>query len=421
MFLDKVKIECKAGNGGNGVVAFRREKYVPNGGPSGGDGGKGGDIIFKVSKDMDNLGDFRFKKKFKAGNGEDGSANNKYGRQGEDLVINVPRGTVIRNAANNKIVADMMDYDEEVVLLKGGQGGRGNSHFATSTRQAPRFAEQGVVTKSFELLLELKTLADVGLVGFPNVGKSTLLSSVSNARPKIANYHFTTLTPNIAVVNAYGNSFVMADIPGLISGASEGAGLGIDFLRHIERTRLLVHVIDIAGTEGRDPIEDYYAINQELEKYGDSVSQIPQIIALNKSDMLYDNSSIERFKEILPEGTAVFVISAYTHEGLDQLIECVIKTLASLPKAEKLDIEEYNIDRRDLKQFEVVKVADGVFEVKGELVFEIMKRVNLEDIVSNAYFQKRIKNDGIIEALLEAGLKEGDMIRIGGYELEYFE
>ena len=421
MFLDKVKIECKAGNGGNGVVAFRREKYVPNGGPTGGDGGKGGDIIFKVSKDMDNLGDFRFKKKFKAGNGEDGSANNKFGRQGENLIINVPKGTVIRNATNNKILADMTEFDDEVVLLKGGQGGRGNSHFATSTRQAPRFAEQGVVTKPFEFMLELKTLADVGLVGFPNVGKSTLLSSVSNARPKIANYHFTTLTPNIAVVNAYGNSFVMADIPGLISGASEGAGLGIEFLRHIERTRLLVHVIDIAGSEGRDPIEDYYAINQELAKYGDNVAKIPQIIALNKSDMLYDKSVIESFKEIVPEGTLVYVISAYTHEGLDLLIEGVIKTLETLPKADKLEVEEWDIDRRDLKQFEVVKLSEGVFEVKGELVFEIMKRVNLEDIVSNAYFQKRIKNDGIIEALIEAGLQEGDLIKIGGYELEYYE
>ena len=421
MFLDKVKIECKAGNGGNGVVAFRREKYVPNGGPSGGDGGKGGDIIFKVSKDMDNLGDFRFKKKFKADNGEDGSANNKFGKNGQNLYIYVPKGTVIRNAINNKVVADMVDENDEQVVLKGGQGGRGNSHFATSTRQAPRFAEQGVVTKSFELILELKTLADVGLVGFPNVGKSTLLSSVSNAKPKIANYHFTTLTPNIAVVNAYANSFVMADIPGLISGASEGAGLGIDFLRHIERTRLLVHVIDIAGTEGRDPIEDYYAINSELEKYGEKVASLPQIIALNKSDMLSDEKVIENFKEIVPENTLVYVISAYTHAGLDDLIEGVVQTLSKLPKIEKLEIEEVEIDKRNLREFEVSKVSEGVFEVKGELVFEIMKRVNLEDMVSNAYFQKRIKNDGIIDALLEIGLQEGDMIRIGDYELQYFE
>lgn len=420
MFLDKVKIECKAGNGGNGVVAFRREKYVPNGGPSGGDGGRGGDIIFKVSKNIDNLGDFRYKKKFKADNGEDGSANNKYGKDGKSLVIYVPKGTVIRNAANGKVVADMVAEDDEQIILKGGQGGRGNSHFATSTRQAPRFAEQGVVTKSFELILELKTIADVGLVGFPNVGKSTLLSSVSNAKPKIANYHFTTLTPNIAVVNAYGGSFVMADIPGLISGASEGMGLGIDFLRHIERTRLLVHVIDIAGTEGRDPISDYYAINEELSKYGDKVSKLPQIIALNKSDMLEDKDIINKFK-VEVGNVPVYVISAYTHEGIDSLIECVIKTLNNIPKVEKLEVEEYEIDKRDFKQFHVEKVSDGIFKVSGELVFDILKRVNLEDMVSNAYFQKRIKNDGIIDALIEIGLKDGDMIQIGDYELQYFE
>ena len=421
MFLDKVKIECKAGNGGNGVVAFRREKYVPNGGPNGGDGGKGGDIIFRVSKDIDNLGDFRFKKKFKAENGEDGSGNNKYGKNGQNLYINVPKGTVIRNASNNKVIADMVNDDEEQVILRGGQGGRGNSHFSTSTRQAPRFAEQGVVTKPFELILELKTLADVGLVGFPNVGKSTILSSVSNAKPKIANYHFTTITPNIAVVNAYGNSFVVADIPGLISGASEGAGLGIEFLRHIERTRLLVHVVDIAGTEGRNPIDDYYAINAELEQYGEKVANIKQIIALNKSDMLVDESVVEEFKASIPEDTPVFSISAYTHEGLDSLMECVAQTLTTLPKLEKLQIEETEIDKRNLKEFSVKKLSDGVYEVTGELVFEIMKRVNLEDMVSNAYFQKRIKNDGIIDALLDIGLQEGDMIHIGDYELQYFE
>lgn len=422
MFLDKVKIECKAGNGGNGVIAFRREKYVPNGGPNGGDGGNGGNIVFKVNKNIDNLADFRFKKKFKAENGEDGSGNNKFGKSGNDLVIFVPKGTVIRNALTGKVLADMVDNNDEKIILKGGQGGRGNSHFATSTRQAPRFAEQGVITKSFELILELKTLADVGLVGFPNVGKSTLLSSVSNAKPKIANYHFTTLAPNIAVVNAYGDSFVMADIPGLISGASEGSGLGFDFLRHIERTRLLVHVVDIAGTEGRDPIEDYYAINKELENYGEKVSKIPQIIALNKSDMLVDNNDvIDKFKAEIEDDIPVFVISAYTHAGLDSLIECVIKKLQDLPRLERLEVEETEIDKRDLRQFEVTKIGNGLFEVTGELVFEIMKRVNLEDMVSNAYFQKRIKNDGIIDALIEIGLQEGDMIRIGDYELQYYE
>ena len=421
MFLDKVKIECKAGNGGNGVVAFRREKFVPNGGPSGGDGGKGGDIIFKVSNNIDNLGDFRFKKKFKAEDGLSGSANNKFGKDGKDLIIYVPKGTVIKNASSGKVVADMFDDNDEVVVLKGGIGGRGNSHFATPTRQAPRFAEQGVVTKPFELILELKTLADVGLVGFPNVGKSTLLSSVSNAKPKIANYHFTTLTPNIAVVNAFGKSFIMADIPGLISGASEGLGLGTEFLRHIERTRLLIHVIDIASTEGRDPWSDYLAINKELSKYGESVSKIPQIIALNKADMLIDKSIVDKFINNLGAHKDVFLISAYTHSGIDELIECVVKKLENLPKVERLEVEETNIDKRNLKEFKVEKIADNIYEVTGELVFEIMKRVNLEDMTSNAYFQKRIKNDGIIDALKNIGLQEGDLIRIGEYELQYFE
>ena len=421
MFLDKVKIECKAGNGGNGVVAFRREKFVPNGGPSGGDGGKGGDIVFEVNKNMDNLGEFRFKKKFKAEDGLAGSANNKFGKDGKDLIIYVPKGTVIKNASTGKILADMFDDDDRVVILQGGTGGRGNSHFATSTRQAPRFAEQGVITKSFELVLELKTLADVGLVGFPNVGKSTLLSSVSNARPKIANYHFTTLTPNIAVVNGFGKSFVMADIPGLISGASEGLGLGIDFLRHIERTRLLIHVVDISGSEGRNPYSDYLAINKELKKYGEHVEKIPQIVALNKADMVVDASVIDDFKSKMPKGTNVFVISAFAHTGLDELIECVINTLEKLPKIERAEVEEANIDKRDLRQFKVEKIGDKLFEVTGELVFEIMKRVNLEDMTSNAYFQKRIKNDGIIDALKEIGLQEGDLIRIGDYELQYFE
>lgn len=421
MFLDKVKIECKAGNGGNGVISFRREKYVPNGGPNGGDGGKGGDIIFKVSKNINNLGDFRYKKKFKAEDGSAGAGNNKFGKVGADLFINVPKGTVIKNAENGKVIADMFEDDEEVVVLKGGLGGRGNSHFATSTRQAPRFAEQGVVTKPYELILELKTLADVGLVGFPNVGKSTLLSAVSNARPKIANYHFTTLAPNIAVVNAFSKSFVMADIPGLISGASEGMGLGIDFLRHIERTRLLVHVIDVSGSEGREAYSDYLAINHELEKYGESVSTIPQIIALNKCDMLENNDKIDEFKSHFENTENIFTISAVAHEGLNDLIEYVIKKLDKLPEIKRSEIEEFEIDKRNLREFKVEKLSNGLFEVTGELVFEIMKRVNLEDMTSNAYFQKRIKNDGIIDALIEIGLKEGDMIRIGDYELQYYE
>lgn len=421
MFLDKVVIDCKAGNGGNGCVAFRREKYVPNGGPSGGDGGKGGDIIFRVDKNIDNLADFRYKKKFHAEDGKYGMGSNQYGKAGADLVINVPKGTVIKNAANGKVLADMTAENEEATILRGGKGGRGNAKFATATRQAPRFCEEGEVTKPFKIMLELKTLADVGLVGFPNVGKSSFMSCVSNAKPKIANYHFTTLTPNIAVVNGYDTSFVMADIPGLISGASEGLGLGLDFLRHIERTRLLVHIVDISGSEGRDPYEDYLAINEELAKYGETVSNLPQIVALNKVDLLVDKNDVARFRKAVGSDVEVYEISAVARLGLNELVEAIVKKLVTLPKVEKIEVEETNIDGRDLTEFSINKLDGHTYEVTGELVFEIMKRVNLEDYASNAYFQKRIKAEGIIDALLKAGMQEGDTILIDGYELIYEE
>ena len=303
MILDKVKIICKAGNGGDGKVSFRREMFVPNGGPDGGDGGKGGNVVFKVTNKVSNLEEFRYKKKFYAEDGQPGQARNCYGKYGKDVVIVVPQGTVVKNAETGKVLADMYNLDDEVVLLKGGMGGRGNAKFVTPTRQAPKYSELGVKTKPFEFQLELKTIADVGLVGFPNVGKSTLLASVSNAKPKIANYHFTTLAPNIGVVSGYGESFVMADIPGLISGASEGVGLGLEFLRHIERTRLLVHVVDISGSEGRDPYQDYQVINNELGQYSDKVGNIKQIVALNKCDLVYNKDVIEDFKKKLPKGT----------------------------------------------------------------------------------------------------------------------
>ena len=421
MFLDKVTIDCKAGNGGNGCIAFRREKYVPNGGPDGGDGGHGGDIIFKVDKNIDNLADFRYKKKFHAEDGKPGSGSNQYGKAGASLVINVPKGTVIKNAANGKVLADMTENDEEVIILRGGKGGRGNAKFATATRQTPRFCEDGQITKPFKLTLELKTLADVGLVGFPNVGKSSFMSCVSNAKPKIANYHFTTLTPNIAVVNGYGESFVLADIPGLISGASEGMGLGLDFLRHIERTRLLVHVVDISGSEGRKPLEDYYAINEELAKYGEKVANLPQIVALNKIDLLVDKYDIDRFRKAVGPDVEVYEISAVARLGLNELVEAIIKKLVDIPKPEKMDIEETNIDGRNLKEYTITKLDGHTYEVSGELAFEIMKRVNMEDYASNAYFQKRIKAEGIIDALLAKGMQEGDTILIEGFELIYEE
>lgn len=417
MFLDKVEIICKAGNGGDGAVSFRREKHVPNGGPNGGDGGDGGSVIFKTTNNLTNLIDFRFKKVFRAENGENGRGTNQYGKKGKDIEILVPRGTVIRNVESGKVIADLTDEDETFVALKGGKGGFGNAKFATATRQAPRFSELGIKTKEFKLSLELKTIADVGLVGFPNVGKSSLLSSISNAKPKIANYHFTTLSPNIGVVKAYDKSFVMADIPGLISGASEGVGLGLDFLRHIERTKLLVHVVDISGSEGRNAIDDYEAINHELSNYGEKVAKIPQIIALNKIDLLEDKSKIDEFKKYVGN-IPVFPISAVGFIGLDDLLKKIVELLPSVQTVNKLEIEEYDIDRRNIKEFEI-KIIDGIYEVTGELVDEILRHVVLDDYRSNAYFQKRIKEEGIVDALKEKGIQNGDLVRFGDFELEF--
>lgn len=421
MLMDKVKITCKAGDGGNGKVSFRREKFVPNGGPDGGDGGNGGSIIFKVTDKVSNLGEFRFKKHFIAENGQDGGGNNCYGKYGNDIIIYVPLGTVIRNAQNNKVLADMIDINDEIVLLKGGMGGRGNAKFATATRQAPRYSELGVKTKPFEIILELKTIADVGLIGFPNVGKSTLLASVSNAKPKIANYHFTTLAPNIGVVNAFDTSFVMADIPGLISGASEGVGLGLDFLRHIERTKLLIHVVDISGSEGRDPFEDYQAINRELENYSEKVANIPQIVALNKCDLVQDRKEIDAFKSKLNPDVQVFEISAVSYVGLNELLKAVVQKLATLPKSERLEVEEYDIDKRDTKEYTITKIDNRTYKVAGNQIDEITRRVVLEDYTSNAYFQKQLRDEGIIDKLKEKGLKEGDTVIIGDIEFEYEE
>ncbi len=420
MFLDKVTIFCKAGNGGDGKVSFHRAKFVPNGGPDGGDGGDGGNIIFKATNKVSNLEAFRYKRSYLATDGEPGGSNNKFGKSGKDLIIVVPQGTVIKNAKNDKVLADMYNNDEEVVILKGGIGGRGNTHFATPTRQAPKYSELGVKTDKFEIKLELKTIADVGLVGFPNVGKSTLLASVSNARPKIANYHFTTLAPNIGVATANGSSFVMADIPGLISGASEGVGLGLDFLRHIERTRLLVHVVDVSGSEGRDPINDYNVINNELKKYSDKVGNIAQIVALNKIDLLQDKSVVEKFKKAVPKGTEVFEISAAAHIGLNELLSAIVKKLETIPVPERIEVEQVAIDKKD-RSYKIVKVCEGLYEVTGNLIDEITRRVVLEDYTSNAYFQKQIREEGIIDELKKKGLKDGDTVRLNGIELEYTE
>lgn len=422
MFIDKVKITCKAGNGGNGKVHFRREKFVPNGGPEGGDGGRGGSIIFKTTSNMTNLVDFRFTKVFKAGNGEDGGNNMCDGKAAQDLTILVPVGTVIKNASTDKVIADLTTAGEEFLALKGGRGGRGNSKFATSTRQAPRFAEMGEQTKPFELILELKTIADVGLIGYPNVGKSSLLKAVSNAKPKIANYHFTTLSPNIGVVKAYNTSMVWADIPGLIDGASEGVGLGHDFLRHIERTRVLIHVIDAAGSEGRDPYQDYININNELKKYSEYVSHIPQVVALNKIDLIDPDIREEYLAELkkqIGKDVPIFEISAVAFMGLNELIKYVADLVEKQPELVKMDIEEKDIDKRTRKTFEIAKLDDHYYEVFGDLIDEIAFNVILNDYQSFAYFQKRIKDEGIIDALLEAGMKEGDTVKMCQIEFEY--
>ncbi len=419
MFIDKIKISCKAGNGGNGKVFFRREKYIINGGPEGGDGGKGGSIIFKTTSNLTNLSNFRFTKVFKAENGEVGKNNMCDGKKGKDLIILVPVGTLIKNAETGKIIADLIDDNEEFIALKGGKGGRGNSKFATATRQAPKFAEMGEQTKPFELILELKTIADVGLIGYPNVGKSSLLKAVSNAKPKIANYHFTTLSPNIGVVNAYSTNMVWADIPGLIQGAGRGVGLGHSFLKHIERTRVLIHVIDISESEGRDAYEDYLIINQELETYGSNVSDIPQVVAFNKIDLLNDKEKLSSIKEKIGLDKQFFEISAVSYQGIEELIKSVAKLVDIQPKIAKMQIEEEEIDKRGKKTFNINKITQGFYEVSGELVDELAFNTVLNDFQSFSYFQKRIKETGIIEALLKEGLKEGDTVKMCQIEFEY--
>ena len=423
MFLDKVKIVCKAGNGGNGCVSFFRDPKNPSGGPDGGDGGRGGDVIFQVTSNLTNLGDFRYKKKFFARNGMDGSKKLSTGKSGEDLVILVPQGTVIRNVATGKVVADMYYANQKEVLLKGGKGGRGNKHFCTPTRQSPRFSEMGVTTKEFEFMLELKTIADVGLVGFPNVGKSTILSCVSNAKPKIANYHFTTLAPNIGVVKAYDKSFVMADIPGLIEGASEGLGLGLDFLKHIERTRLLLHVIDISGQEGRDPYEDYCIINEELKKYSADVNNLPQIVVLNKTDLLVDNKEevIAEFKKKIGEEKPVFELSAVSYQGFDPLLRCIVDKLGTMEQRKPMEVEETDLNKRDKKQYEIIRHGQHYFELVGELIDTIAFGVMIDDMSSFAYFQKRLKDEGIIDKLKSLGMEVGDTVKVCEIEFEYIE
>ena len=424
MFTDYTKIIIKSGNGGNGAATFRREKYVAAGGPDGGDGGNGGDIYFQVDKDRNTLIDFRYNKKFRAKDGENGSGNRCNGKYGEDLYIKVPIGTVIKDAETGKVVADLSKPNQTELILKGGRGGRGNSHFATPTRQAPRFSEDGEKGEEKELILELKLLADVGLLGFPNVGKSTFLSTVTDARPKIANYHFTTINPNLGVVKTKnGDGFVIADIPGIIEGASEGVGLGIQFLRHVERTRLLLHFVDISGQEGRDPIEDYYTINQELSKYSEKLIKRKQILVATKIDSMQDDTNYKKLEELAKkENLELFKISSVTGEGVEELIDHVTQVLKTLPKEELVEIEDRVVyTLQDKEQEWTARVENGIFIVEGRAVDRLMGRINIEDNESMYYLQKCIKNMGIEDELKKLGICEGDTVKISDWELEWYE
>lgn len=423
MFTDYVKIIAKAGDGGNGAISFRREKYVAAGGPDGGDGGKGGDVYFEVDPNSNTLINFRYKKKFKAENGVNGEGSNKYGKSGDDLTIKVPIGTIIKDAESGRILADLSHEGQKELVLKGGRGGKGNSHFATSTRQAPRFSQDGEDGEEKELVLELKLLADVGLIGFPNVGKSTFLGRTTSATPKIADYHFTTLEPNLGVVKTdYGDSFVIADIPGIIEGASEGIGLGLQFLRHIERTRLLLHVIDVSGSEGRNPVDDFNKINTELKKYSEKLSQRTQIIVANKIDSMQDESLYKDLEKLAKEkNLEIFKISAVTGEGVDRLIRRVSELLKILPKEDLLEYEEKKIYKLEEKDDYTIRKEKGVYIIEGEPVERIMRRVNISDNESLYYLQKNLGELGVDQRLRKMGIQEGDIVKIADYELEWEE
>lgn len=423
MFVDQAKIYIKAGDGGDGAVSFHREKYVAAGGPDGGDGGKGGDIVFVVDDNISNLIDFRYKRKYVAEKGQNGGGKNCSGRNAPDLVVKVPRGTVVREIKSGRILADL-STDEPAVIAHGGKGGRGNAHFATSTRQIPKFAKPGFRGDEYEVMLELKLIADVGLVGFPNVGKSTLISVVSAAKPKIANYHFTTLTPVLGVVKIEeGKSFVMADIPGLIEGASEGVGLGHEFLRHVERCRLIVHVIDVSGSEGRDPIKDFKAINHELENFSMELAEAPQIVAANKSDMATPEQ-IERLRNYVEDqGLLFYEISAATTKGTKELMYGVWERLSVLPpvkqfEAQPLTQEELDDKLISKKDFRVT-VEDGVYFVEADWLLDILRTANMDDYSSLQYFQNVLRTSGIIDKLEEMGIEEGDTVSIFDFEFEY--
>lgn len=419
-FVDHVKITAKAGNGGNGSVSFHREKFVPDGGPDGGDGGCGGDVIFIADENMHTLLDFRFHRKYTAGDGGNGAAGRCSGKRGDDEIIKVPVGTVVRDDASGRVMADMDRPGMSRLLLHGGKGGWGNRHFATPTRQAPAFARPGVKTEVRTLLLELKTIADVGLIGYPNVGKSSLLAAVTGARPKIGNYHFTTLTPNLGIVRRFDQDIVLADIPGLIEGAAGGAGLGHDFLRHVERTRLLLHVLDVSGSEGRDPLDDYRVINEELRGYGD-LARLPQIIVCNKTDLPGADGNLTRVKALADkDGIKMFAVSAVTLKGLDELLDGIGEDLKALPPVLHYADEEEPDTARPSDTWEVGRDGD-VFEVSGPGIERLIDSVNFGDEESMNWFHRTLRRMGVIDGLREAGAAEGSVVRIEGMEFDFVE
>lgn len=428
MFIDNVEIYVKAGNGGNGAITFHREKYIDSGGPDGGDGGRGGSIYFRVNTAVNTLLEFRYKKKIVAGNGQNGMGGNCTGKSAEDIYIDVPQGTIVTNKDTGKVIADMSFIGQEVLIAKGGNGGQGNQHFATSVRQAPRFAREGEEGEEKHLNLELKLIADVGLIGFPNVGKSTLISVVSEAKPKIANYHFTTLEPMLGVVKTKaGTSFVMADIPGIIEGASDGVGLGIEFLRHVERTKLLLHVIDVSGSEGRAPVEDYRVINSELRKFSDKLAMKKQIVVANKVDVMQDETALNKLKVVCEaEGVEVFEISAVAQQGTEELMDKVYNTLQNMPDdifevVSEESFEEITIETEKLDDTFYIEKKNGEFVVTGKPIERLMKKVNLSNFESLQYLHRVLKSLGVITELENMGIQEGDTVDILGYKLEYEE
>lgn len=428
MFADSAKIYIRSGKGGDGHVSFRRELYVPAGGPDGGDGGKGGDLIFEVDEGLNTLSDFRYNKRFCAEDGENGGKKNCHGRDGNDLVIKVPEGTVIKDAETGKVIADMSHNNRREVILKGGRGGKGNQHYATPTMQVPKYAQPGKPGKELNVILELKVIADVGLVGFPNVGKSTLLSRVSNAKPKIANYHFTTLNPNLGVVDLEdGRGFVMADIPGLIEGASEGIGLGHEFLRHIERTKVIIHVVDAASTEGRDPIEDINTINNELKAYNEELAKRPQVIAANKLDVLYgeeEENAVKRLKdEFEPKGIKVFPISAVSGKGIKELLYYVKDLLDNTDTAPIVFEREFFPDEIEYadEPYTVTQESEHVFVVEGPRIERMLGYTNLDSEKGFEFFQRFLKDSGILDELEALNIQEGDTVRMYGLQFDYYK